>query len=323
MKKIGVFTSGGDAPGMNACIRAVVRNACKNNLEVVGIYNGYDGLVDAHLDPLTTSNVANIIQLGGTILKSSRSKRFRTPEGRKMAFETIQQHAIDGLVCIGGDGSYAGALAFHKEFGVPVVGCPGTIDNDIYGTDFTIGFDTAVNTAMQAIDKIRDTAESHHNVFFVEVMGRHSGYIALYAGLAGGAEMILMPETNGEFEKLIEVFENKQKRKKQFSIIIVAEGDEEGNALQVAAKFKQVFPTSEPKVTVLGHIQRGGPPSVNDRILASSLGSAAVECLLNNNHQVALGLVNNQLQLTALERAIQQKKEINPQLIQLAKILST
>jgi 6-phosphofructokinase 1 len=239
MKKIGVFTSGGDAPGMNACIRAVVRNACKNNLEVVGIYNGYDGLVDANLETLTTSNVANIIQLGGTILKSSRSKRFRTPEGRKMAYDTIKQHQIDGLVCIGGDGSYAGALAFNKEFGVPVVGCPGTIDNDIYGTDFTIGFDTAVNTAMQAIDKIRDTAESHHNVFFVEVMGRHSGYIALYAGLAGGAEMILMPETKGEFEKLIEVFENKQKRKKQFSIIIVAEGDEEGNALQVAAKFKQ------------------------------------------------------------------------------------
>jgi 6-phosphofructokinase 1 len=323
MKKIGVFTSGGDAPGMNACIRAVVRTAYKYHVEVMGIYNGFDGMIDDEITSLSTSNVGNIIQMGGTILKSSRSKRFRTKEGRALAFHNLKKHHIDGLVCIGGDGSYTGSLALNKEFGMPVVGCPGTIDNDIFGTDYTIGFDTAINTAMQAIDKIRDTAESHHNVFFIEVMGRHSGYIALYSGLSGGAEFIMTPEKTGEFESLIQSFKDIHKRKKQFSIIVVAEGDEDGNAMEIAKKFKKELPEYEPKVTVLGHIQRGGAPTALDRIIASTLGSSAVECLFNGQYNVALGLVNQQIMETPLQVAIETPKVPPNRLFTLIKNLSS
>jgi 6-phosphofructokinase 1 len=261
--------------------------------------------------------------LGGTILKSSRSKDFRTTIGRKKAFENILKNNIEGLICIGGDGSYTGADLFFQEFGLPIIGCPGTIDNDIYGTDFTIGFDTAVNTAMQAIDKIRDTAESHHNVFFIEVMGRHSGFIALYSGLAGGAELIMMPELEGEYESLIQNFENRKKRKKQFSIIITAEGDQEGGAIRIAEKFKKHFPNSEPKITILGHIQRGGSPTANDRVLASGLGSFAVDQLLAGKKNMAAGFVNNNFTLTPFNEAIQNKKGIDGVFLKLIKTLSS
>jgi len=322
MKRIGVFTSGGDSPGMNACIRAVVRTACQNGVEVVGIKEGLQGMIDGHFKILKTEDVANIMQHGGTILQSSRSKDFRTKEGRSKAFENLQKNGIEGLVCIGGDGSYAACKVFFEEFGIPALGCPGTIDNDIFGTDYTIGFDTAVNTVIDAVDKIRDTAESHRNVFFIEVMGRHSGNIALYAGISAGAESIMMPEVEGEFNKLIQKFRNKSKRKKQFSIIIVAEGDEEGNAMSVAAKFQKEFPDLDPKVTVLGHIQRGGAPSSNDRILASRVGNAAVELLLKGNKNSAVGVVNNQIHVTTFEEAISQKKSINQEFINLSDVLS-
>ncbi|MCO6495331.1 MAG: 6-phosphofructokinase [Bacteroidetes bacterium] len=322
MKRIGVFTSGGDAPGMNACIRAVVRASCQREIEVYGIREGLQGMVENKIALLQTQDVANIIQRGGTILQSSRSKEFKTPTGREKSMQNLKTHGIEGLVCIGGDGSYAAMKVFNKEFSIPVIGCPGTIDNDIYGTDFTIGFDTAVNTVVEAVDKIRDTAESHNNVFFVEVMGRHSGAIALYSGISSGAESILLPEVTNDYDDLILKFKNKSKRKKRFSIVIVAEGDEEGNAIQIANKFKNSFPELSPKVTVLGHIQRGGAPSANDRILASRLGAAAVEALIDGKTNFALGVVDNNLTFTPLEKAINNKKEFNFDFYNLAEILS-
>lgn len=322
MKRIGVMTSGGDSPGMNACIRAVVRTAAYHGLDVVGIKRGYQGMIENDMDILKVSDVGNIIQYGGTILKSARSKEFMTAEGRKRAYENLKAFDVDGLVCIGGNGTYTGAGVFYDEFGIPSVGAPGTIDNDLYGTDYTIGYDTAVNTALDAIDKIRDTADSHNRVFFIEVMGRDSGFIALNSGLAGGAEGILLPEIMNDFDDLIKHFENKSKRKKEFSIVVVAEGETEGHAFQIAEKFNSRFPDNDVRVSVLGHIQRGGKPTANDRILASTLGHAAVTQLLAGNANVCVGVVNHQVMVTSYQEAIKNRKAIDASLWNLSKILS-
>jgi 6-phosphofructokinase 1 len=323
MKKIGVFTSGGDSPGMNACIRAVVRTAAFHQVDVIGIKRGYQGLIENELLPLNVKDVGNIIQYGGTILKTARSADFLTKEGRQKAFQNIQNAGIEGLVCIGGNGTYAGADVFYKEYGVPSIGAPGTIDNDLFGTDYTIGFDTAVNTALDAIDKIRDTADSHNRVFFIEVMGRDSGFIALYSGIAGGAEGILVPEIMSDYDDLIHHFNNQSKRKKDFSIIIVAEGETEGNAFEIADKFKKQFTHFDIRVSILGHIQRGGKPTVNDRILASTLGSAAVEKLLNGETSQCVGVVNQEVKLTSYHEAISRHKKISQNMWRLSQILSS
>ncbi|MCC6817918.1 MAG: 6-phosphofructokinase [Bacteroidia bacterium] len=322
MKRIGVMTSGGDSPGMNACIRAVVRSAAYHGLEVMGIKRGYQGMIENDMELLQMKDVANILQYGGTFLKSARSKDFMTAQGRKIAYDNLVNNQVEALVCIGGNGTYTGAGIFYDEFGIPSIGAPGTIDNDLFGTDFTIGYDTAVNTALDAIDKIRDTADSHNRVFFIEVMGRDSGFIALNAGLAGGAEGILLPEIMNDFDDLIKHFDNKSKRKKEFSIIVVAEGETEGHAFQIADKFNALFPNNDIRVSVLGHIQRGGKPTANDRILASTLGNAAVEQLIAGNKNVCVGVVNNQVVCTSYNDAITQRKSINPILWNLSKILS-
>ena len=313
IKKIGVFTSGGDAPGMNACVRAAVRTCIYFGIDVYGITAGYDGLINNRIAPMTAASVGNIIQYGGTILKTARSKEFRTEEGRAMAYKNLKEHGIDALVAIGGDGTYTGALAFSKEYDIPIIGCPGTIDNDLAGSDFTIGFDTATNTAVDAIDKIRDTADAHNRVFFVEVMGRHSGHIALNAALAGGAEGVFIPEKENEFTELVNFHKNKR-REKQFSIFVVAEGDEQGRAYELAKAYQEHFPEADTRVTVLGHIQRGGKPSANDRILASRLGAHAVKGLLEGKHGVAVGVINQEIVYTPFQDAIYGKKDINENL---------
>lgn len=322
MKKIGVFTSGGDSPGMNACIRAVVRTACFNGVDVMGIKRGYQGMIENEISPINTSDVGNIMQYGGTILKSARSQDFMTKEGRKKAFENLKSHGIEGLVCIGGNGTYTGAEIFYNEFGIPSIGAPGTIDNDLFGTDFTIGFDTACNTALDAIDRIRDTADSHNRLFFIEVMGRDSGFLALYSGISGGAESILVPEILSDYEDLIKHFNKKDRRAKHFSIVVVAEGDTEGNAFKIADKFKTNFQNFDIRVSILGHIQRGGKPSVNDRLLASILGNAAVENLLKGEKNQCVGVVNQQVVLTSYQNAINNKKSLDLNLWKLSKILS-
>jgi 6-phosphofructokinase 1 len=320
MKKIGVFTSGGDSPGMNACIRAVVRSAIYNGLEVYGIRRGYQGMIENDIYQMDSRSVSNIIQRGGTMLRTARSKEFMTPEGRKTAYDNLRMHGIDALVCIGGEGSYTGALQFYKEYGIPCIGAPGTIDNDIYGTDFSIGFDTAINTALEAIDRIRDTADSHNRVFFIEVMGRHAGYIALAAGIAGGAEDILIPEKKNDWDRLLHLFSFS---KKAFSIVVVAEGDEDGGAAKTVEKIKQHIPDFEARISILGHIQRGGSPTAFDRVLASRLGNAAVEALLQGKLNKAAGLINNQVVLTPFEDAISKRKELNPELLRLVDIFNT
>jgi 6-phosphofructokinase 1 len=322
MKRIGVFTSGGDSPGMNACIRAVVRTASHFDIEVIGIRRGYQGMIENDMAKLEMKDVANIIQYGGTMLKTARSKDFMTPVGRKKAYDHLVKHGIEGLVCIGGNGTYIGAGLFYEEHRIPSIGVPGTIDNDLYGTDFTIGFDTAVNTALDAIDRIRDTADSHNRIFFIEVMGRDSGFIALNAGIAGGAESILLPEVMSDFDALIKHFGNKSRRRKDFSIIVVAEGEKEGNAFEIAKKFQAKFDNYDIRVSVLGHIQRGGKPSANDRILAGTLGSAAVKYLMEGKSNLCVGVVNHQVVLTSFSDAINQKKSIDTTLWNLSKILS-
>ncbi len=309
MNKIAVFTSGGDAPGMNACIRAVVRMAIYNNIEIVGILGGYDGMINDNIIKLDAASVANIIQRGGTILKTSRSEEFRTVDGRKKAYETLQKHKIEGLICIGGNGTYTGAGIFYNEFGIPSIGVPGTIDNDLFGTDFTIGYDTALNTAMEAIDKIRDTAASHNRVFLVEVMGRDTGFIALAVGIAGGAEAILIPEDQKDETKLYDIFTRNKGRKKSFSIIVVAEG-EHGGAINAAAKLKAKFPELDIKTTILGHIQRGGNPSACDRILATRLGVSAVERLLKGGKNECVGMINNKIHFTTFKEAVEKRKPL-------------
>ncbi|GAA5037241.1 ATP-dependent 6-phosphofructokinase 2 [Marivirga lumbricoides] len=322
MKKVAIFTSGGDAPGMNACIRASVRGAIYHGVEIFGIYRGYDGMIEGDIEPMNSYSVSNIIQKGGTILKSARSIEFRTKEGRQKAYEQLQKFGIEGLIAIGGDGTFTGAKVFYEEFGIPTVGAPGTIDNDLYGTDYTIGFDTAVNTALDAIDKIRDTANSHNRLFFVEVMGRDSGYIAIRSGIGGGAELVMVPETATSITEVISTLQEGWNRKKTSSIVVVAEGDEEGNAMEIAEKVKSQIHMKDVKVSILGHIQRGGTPSAQDRILASRLGLGALEGLLNGEKNVMAGIINEKLVYTSFEESIGKTKELNQDLIRMVKILS-
>jgi 6-phosphofructokinase 1 len=298
---------------MNACIRSVIRACAHYDLEVFGIHRGYQGLIENEIHPMTTSSVANIIQMGGTILKTARSMDFMTPEGRKKAHQNLVNLGIEGIVCIGGNGTYTGAMIFEKEFGIPSMGCPGTIDNDLWGTDATIGYDTAINTAMEAIDKIRDTADAHNRIFFVEVMGRHSGHIALLSGIAGGAEGIFIPERGNEFDDIVQLYESKA-RKKEFSIFVVAEGDEEGRAYEISKRFQAIYPETDCRVTVLGHVQRGGRPTANDRILASRLGAHAVKALIDGRKNEAVGVVNNDIKFTSFQEAIEHKKDIQDNL---------
>jgi 6-phosphofructokinase 1 len=323
MKKIALFTSGGDAPGMNACIRSVVRSAIYMDIEVYGIMYGYDGMIRGEIQKMDSHSVSNIVQTGGTILKSARSEEFRTKEGREKAYKNLKKHGIEGLIAIGGDGTFTGANLFYDEFGIPVVGAPGTIDNDLYGSDYTIGFDTAVNTALDAIDKIRDTAASHDRVFFIEVMGRHSGYIAIQSGIGGGAEMVMVPETSTTIDDVIQKLKEGRDNKKTSSIIVVAEGDEQGNASQIAERVKKETPKTDIRVTNLGHIQRGGGPTAFDRILASKLGLAAVEGLMNGEKNVMVGIIDNKTAYTNLKLAISKSKPLNQELIRLTTILST
>ena len=323
MKRIAVFTSGGDAPGMNACIRAVVRGAVYHGIEVFGIRRGYNGMINGDIFQMTSHSVSNIVQRGGTILKSARSKEFMTPEGRAKAYEQLKKFDIEGLVAIGGNGTFTGATLFFDEFGIPTVGAPGTIDNDLYGTDYTIGFDTAVNTALEAIDKIRDTADSHDRIFFIEVMGRDSGYIAIQSGIAGGAEMVMVPEVLTPIPEVIEILKSGWSRQKSSSIVVIAEGEEAGNANEIAEKIRQqVQPDIDMRVTTLGHIQRGGVPTAYDRILASRLGLGAMEGLMNGEQNVMAGIVNNELVYTPFRDTIRLPKPISEDLLRMVKILS-
>ena len=322
MKKVAVFTSGGDAPGMNACIRAVVRGAIYHEVEIYGIRYGYDGMIRGDIFKMTSNSVCNIIQKGGTMLKSARSMEFKTKEGRKKAFDQLQKLGIEGLVAIGGDGTFTGANIFYQEYGIPTVGAPGTIDNDLYGTDFTIGFDTAVNTALEAIDKIRDTADSHDRVFFIEVMGRDSGYIAIQSGIGGGAELVMVPETLTSVDDVISTLKSGWNKDKTSSIVVIAEGEKEGTALEVAAQVREQLKEKDLRVTTLGHIQRGGTPSAADRILASRLGLGAIEGLINGQKNVAVGIVDDKLVYTNFMEAIQKEKPLNPDLIRMVNILS-
>jgi len=324
IKRIAVFTSGGDAPGMNAAIRAIVRNALHNDLHIYGISRGYEGMIDGSIKRLETSDVSNIIHRGGTVLKTARSKRFLTPEGRKQAHESLIYNDIDALIAIGGNGTFTGALQFMEEYpDIPVVGLPGTIDNDLFGTDFTIGFDTAVNTAVQAVDKIRDTADSHNRLFFVEVMGRHSGYIALHTAIAGGAGGVLIPEEDTDIDELIKLLKRGAKRAKLFSIVIVAEGNQMGTVYDIARQVEEkVDVFDDIKVTVIGHLQRGGSPSAFDRVLSSILGFGAVEALLEGKSGVMVGIKNNNIHYTPFKEAISKSKAFGKDLLRMAHILA-
>lgn len=323
MKRIAVFTSGGDAPGMNACIRAVVRGAVYHDIEVFGIRRGYNGMINGDIFQMTSHSVSNIVQRGGTILKSARSKEFMTPEGRQRAHDQLQKFGIDGLIAIGGNGTFTGATLFFDEFGIPTVGAPGTIDNDLYGTDYTIGFDTAVNTALEAIDKIRDTADSHDRIFLIEVMGRDSGYIAIQSGIAGGAELVMVPEVLTPISEVVKILQAGFNRSKSSSIVVVAEGEEEGSAAEVAEKISKLIEGElDMRVTTLGHIQRGGIPTAYDRILASRLGLGALEGLLNGEKNVMAGVINNELVYTPFRDTIRLPKPISEDLLRMVKILS-
>jgi 6-phosphofructokinase 1 len=308
---------------MNAAIRAVVRTGIYHGLEVYGIYKGYSGLIQGLIEPMGTRSVSNIIQRGGTILKTARSEEFKTPEGRQQAYENLVRFEIDGLVVIGGDGTFTGARIFQNEYNVPMIGLPGTIDNDLYGTDYTIGFDTAVNTVIDAVDKIRDTASSHERLFIIEVMGRDAGFIALRSGIATGAEKILIPETVTYIDELIQKLETDWSNNKTSGIIIVAEGDETGGAFNVSKAIKEHFPTFDTRVTILGHVQRGGSPSAFDRVLASELGYQAVIALKDGVRGVMVGMINKDTQFTTFEKAIKMHQSINMEMLQIAEVLST
>ena len=323
MKRIAVFTSGGDAPGMNAAIRAVVRTASYHDLHIYGIERGYEGMINGDFRRLETKMVGNIIHRGGTILKTARSKRFRTPEGRAQAYENIMAHDIDGLVAIGGNGTFTGASIFEKEYKIPVIGVPGTIDNDLYGTDSTIGFDTAVNTAVEAMDRIRDTADSHNRLFFVEVMGRHAGFIALNTGIASGSAKIFCPETETSIEQLVKSLKKGFRRKKLFSLVIVAEGNKTGRAQEIADVIREKYPQYDARVTIIGHLQRGGAPSAADRVLASQMGYYAVEGLLAGKSNVMAGIVNSKIKYTPLKTAIAKHKDLDGDMVKMAEILAT
>ena len=321
--KIGVLTSGGDSPGMNACIRAVVRTGIYHGMEVFGIMRGYTGMVENDIFKMEGRSVANIIQRGGTILKTSRCKEFFTPEGRKKAYDNLKKHGIDGLVIIGGDGSFRGAQIFSNEYDIPCIGLPGTIDKDIAGTDFTIGFDTAVNTAVEAIDKIRDTMDAHDRLFIIEVMGRDAGYIALHSGIATGAENILIPERKTDIEEVIRQLAEKERRHKLVNLIVVAEGDEFGGGNEVGKIIQERLPQQEVRVCILGHIQRGGSPSCFDRLIASRMGYSAVECLIQGKYNVFVGIVNNRMHYTPLNEAVKKKQRISEEWMKIVKILAS
>ena len=320
--RLGVMTSGGDSPGMNAAIRAVVRTSIFCGLDVFGIYRGYEGLIDNHIEQLSSSSVSNIIQRGGTILKTARSKRFLDYSGRLTAYNNLKEQKIDAMVVIGGNGTFTGASQFDREFDFPIIGLPGTIDNDLYGTDATIGYDTAINTVVEAADKIRDTASSHDRLFFIEVMGRDAGFIALRSGIACGAEFILVPETTTYIDNLARLLRHDWRRSKTSGIVIVAEGDESGGAYEVAAKVKEKVPELDTRVTILGHIQRGGSPSAFDRVLASTLGFIAVRGLIQGQRGVMAGIVNKEIVYTPFENAIKHHKDINKEMLEMSRILA-
>lgn len=324
INKIGVFTSGGDSPGMNAAIRSVVRTCAYHNIECVGIYRGYEGLMEGDFEPLGARSVRGIINKGGTILKSARSKDFRTKEGRQKAYDALVKAGVGGLVAIGGDGTFTGAMIFNREFNFPVMGIPGTIDNDIFGTSHTLGFDTAQNTVMEAIDKIRDTASSHNRLFFIEVMGRDVGHIALNTGIAGGAEEILIPEEDLGLDRLVESLNKSRKSGKSSSIVVVAEGDKIGkNIFELKEYVDENMKGYDVRVSVLGHMQRGGAPSCFDRVLASRMGVKAVESLLEGKTNYMVGLLSNKMELTPLDKAIKGKSKINMELLRVSDIMST
>ncbi len=324
IKKIGVLTSGGDSPGMNAAIRSVVRTCAYLKIECVGIYRGYQGMIDGDFKTLDARSVNNIINKGGTILKSARCDDFRSEKGRKRAYDQLVTEGIDAFVVIGGNGSFQGAITFNNEFGFPVIGIPGTIDNDILGTSHTLGFDTAINTVVEAVDKIRDTASSHNRLFFVEVMGRDAGHIALNAGVGAGAEEILIPEQNLGLERLLESLKRSKASGKSSSIVIVSEGDKSGkNVFELKEYVEQNLPIYDVRVSVLGHMQRGGAPSCFDRVLASRMGVKAVECLLEGKSNLMVGIKDTKLTLTPLEEAISAHTEIDAELLRVSEIMTT
>jgi len=322
IKCIGILTSGGDAPGMNAAIRAVTRAAIYNDLEVKGIYRGYRGLLTDEVIPFKTNNVSNIIQQGGTILKTARCAEFLEPEGRKIAYGTIEKEEIDALVVIGGDGSLSGARIFAQEYNFPIVGLPGTIDNDLYGTDTTIGYDTALNTIIEAVDKIRDTATSHERLFFIEVMGRDAGFLALNGAIASGAEAAIIPEIWTEVDQLEDLIEQGFRKTKNSSIVLVAESDVTGGAIGMADRVKKKYPQYDVRVTILGHLQRGGSPTATDRILASRMGAAAIDALMEDQRNVMIGIQNDTIVYVPFSKAIKNEKPINRDLLNLLHILS-
>ena len=323
IKKIGVLTSGGDAPGMNAAVRAVVRSCVYNNTEVVGVLFGYQGLIDNKTKLMNARSVNNIINKGGTILKTARCEEFKTNEGRKKAKDTLDRNGIDALIVVGGDGTFTGAMIFQKEFSIPIIGIPGTIDNDIFGTQYAIGYDTALNTVVGAIDKIRDTAISHNRLFFVEVMGRDAGHIAVNAGIGAGAEEVLVPEEDMGLKRLLESLKRSEKSGKSSSIVVVAEGDKTGkNVFEIASYIEKNLPEYEVRVSVMGHMQRGGAPSCFDRVLASRMGVYAVDKLLEGRSNSMVGIVNNEMMLCPLEKAVKGKSEIDKNLIRVSDILS-
>ncbi|HRK79875.1 MAG TPA: 6-phosphofructokinase [Saprospiraceae bacterium] len=322
IKRVAVFTSGGDAPGMNAALRAVVRSGSYHDLHVFGIKRGYEGMIEGEIVRLERADVGNIIHRGGTFLKTARSEKFMTPEGRKLAYETLLAHDIDACVAIGGNGTFTGAHKFYEEFGIPIIGIPGTIDNDLYGTDLTIGFDTAVNTAIEAVDKIRDTADSHNRLFFIEVMGRHAGFIALNTGIGSGAGYVIIPESVRTIEDLVEELQMNARRKKLFSLVIVAEGSKIGGATQIAQKVQEKLDFYDIRVTIIGHLQRGGSPTAQDRVLASRLGHAAIEGLIAGQKDVMAGVINNEIVYVPLLDAITRTKGPDEDLQHLAEILA-
>ena len=322
IKCIGVLTSGGDAPGMNAAVRSVTRAAIFNGIRVKAIYRGYKGLITGEIKEFQTQNVSNIIQQGGTILKSARCAEFRTPEGRKEAFKTMKNEEIDALVVIGGDGTFTGARIFAQEYNVPIVGLPGTIDNDLYGTDSTIGYDTALNTIVEAVDKIRDTASSHERLFFIEVMGRDAGFLALNSALASGAEAAIIPERETQVDQLEELISNGFRKSKNSSIVLVAESDITGGANGLAERMKNEHPEYDVRVTILGHIQRGGSPSAYDRILASRMGVAAIDALMDEQRSIMIGIVNDVIVHVPFTKAIKDDKPVNENLLGVLQMLS-
>ena len=322
IKCIGILTSGGDAPGMNAAIRAVTRSAIYNGLKVKGIYRGYKGLITGEIKEFKTENVSNIIQLGGTILKTARCQEFKTPEGRQIAYETMQKEGIDALIVIGGDGSLTGARLLAQEYDIPCIGLPGTIDNDLFGTDTTIGYDTALNTILDAVDKIRDTATSHERLFFVEVMGRDAGFLALNGAIASGAEATIIPEFNTEVDQLEEFINNGFRKSKNDSIVLVAESEITGGAMHYAERVKNEFPQYDVRVSILGHLQRGGRPTAHDRIIASRMGVASIEALMEGQRNVMIGIENDQIVYVPFTKAIKNDKPIDRELVNVLHELS-